>query len=95
MPLKTFYPGLQVLYVPNHAEGDTRHPDVQYGFVTSVNELGAFCRFFRSRKDNELRTSANSELAYFHNLVIHDHHSQLVVQQHLTRIEREAWLADE
>ena len=27
--------GTQILYVPMHAQGDTNHPDVEPGFVTS------------------------------------------------------------
>ncbi len=61
--------GTQVVYVPTHVDGDMEgdvsylsHPDVQFGFVTSVAKGGAyFCRYWISRTSNELRTKANSE----------------------------------
>jgi hypothetical protein len=40
-----FRPGDQVLYVPNHAHGDTRHPDCESGVVTSTNEVNVFVRY--------------------------------------------------
>ena len=64
---KKFKPGDQIVYVPDHAKKDHQrglnHPDVEFGFVTSVREdmEGAFCRFFLSRESEELRTTANSE----------------------------------
>jgi hypothetical protein len=68
--------GTQVKYTPTHAAGDDSHPDIQYGFVTSVNEARwpsgqvstvVFCRYFYNpEKMGEefagvLRTTANSE----------------------------------
>jgi hypothetical protein len=47
MPLKSrdFYPGRNVLWVPKHAKGDTTHPDVEKGVVTTTNPLVVFVRF--------------------------------------------------
>jgi hypothetical protein len=53
--------GTQIVYVPGHAD-TLDHKDVQWGFVTKVMPDGdAFCRYFRSKDSNELRTKANSE----------------------------------
>lgn len=43
-----FKRGTQILYVPNHADGDQDHPHVQQGFVTSVKEHTntVFCRYW-------------------------------------------------
>ena len=40
-----FHPGDRVLYVPNHAQGDTTHPDCERGVVTSTNEVNVFVRY--------------------------------------------------
>ena len=53
--------GTQILYVPMHAHGDTQHPDVETGFVTSVRGEVVFCRYWSKYTPGELRTKANSE----------------------------------
>lgn len=40
-----FRAGERVLYVPNHASGDTKHPDCERGVVTSTNEVNVFVRY--------------------------------------------------
>lgn len=40
-----FKPGDEVAYVPNHAHGDTNHPDVERGVVTSINPYFVFVRY--------------------------------------------------
>lgn len=56
-------PGTQIAYVPSHVNGDIRHPDVQFGFVTSERDNAHFCRYWtRGKEGNDLRTKANSEL---------------------------------
>lgn len=55
-------PGTQIAYVPTHAEGNMKHPDVQFGFVTSERGDSHFCRYWRNGHTGELRTVANSEL---------------------------------
>jgi hypothetical protein len=57
-----FKRGMQIAYVPKHAYDDLRHPDVQFGFVTSVREKACFCRYWSKNSPGELRTKANSEL---------------------------------
>ena len=55
--------GTQVAYVPTHARGYLRHPDVEIGFITSLGGDGdiAFCRYWSKSSLDELRTKANSE----------------------------------
>ena len=70
-------PGMQIIYVPTHANGDISHPDCEAGFVTSVRGDAAFCRYWRrdikpSGYYSELRTKANSEATPIANLVIMD-----------------------
>lgn len=65
-------PGMQIAYIPNHAEGDINHKDVEVGFVTSITENGAFCRYWSKHNPGELRTKANSELTPFDCLVVID-----------------------
>lgn len=40
MNAQDFKPGDRVIYVPNHANGDRRHPDCEHGVVTSVGSSG-------------------------------------------------------
>jgi len=75
-----FKVGDQIAYVPTHARGDLKHPDVELGFVTSVSPDGeyAFCRYFA--KSNEyLRTTANSEATYIRDLVHKQHRPQVEI----------------
>ena len=54
----------QVVYIPDHAEGDPYHKDSQWGFVTSVTPRFVFCRYFyREHVDPKmsLRTTGGSE----------------------------------
>jgi hypothetical protein len=55
--------GTQIAYVPLHAKNNIGHPDVQFGFVTSVRGDTVFCRYW-SKSHHGLRTTANSEGAY-------------------------------
>ena len=66
-------PGTQIAYVPNHAHGSISHPDVEFGFVTSVNHHGdVFCRYWHRGDVGRLRTTLNSECTPRRNLVAHD-----------------------
>lgn len=42
-----FKPGDRVAYVPGHANGDSSHPDVERGIVTSTNPYFVFVRYGR------------------------------------------------
>jgi len=74
-----YEPGDQVAYVPPHAKGDIDHEDVEFGFVTSVREDTVFCRYFRSRDSDELRTRSCSEGAAAADIVPCWHHEQKVI----------------
>ena len=80
--------GTQIAYVPRHAEGNIKHKDVQFGFVTSKTQNGAFCRYFRS-DGKGLRTTANSELTPWDCLVIIGHHTQGEIHLLLNGIDAE------
>jgi len=73
--IKNLKQGTQIIYVPNHADS-IDHPDCEEGFVTSVTENGAFCRYWSKYFSGHLRTVANSEKTNFRNLVIKNTHDQ-------------------
>ena len=65
-----FKPGTQILYVPNHADGNIGHPDVEHGFVVGPAGKDAyFCRYWTKKQPGVLRTTANSERTNAENLV--------------------------
>lgn len=45
LQLRDFSEGERVVYVPMHANGDTKHPDTEYGRVSSVGSRFVFVRF--------------------------------------------------
>lgn len=81
--------GTQILYIPNHADGNIFHNDVEYGFVTSIApSLNiVYCRYF-FKNSNELRTMANSEAASIENIYI----GQYCDQSEIDSIVRELGL---
>ena len=56
-----FQIGDQIVYIPQHANGDVTNPDCEYGFVTSTTSTTVFCRFWQKGKPGYLRNLANSE----------------------------------
>lgn len=62
-----FRAGDPILYVPDHAHGESAHPDCEEGFIVQVTGDLAWCRFFR-RGTRELRTVANEERTPIANL---------------------------
>lgn len=72
-------PLTQIAYIPAHANGDIAHPDVEFGFVTSLRKDAAFCRYWRKGHPGELRTLANSELTPIENLVEFESVTQFAV----------------
>lgn len=38
-------PRTRVAYIPNHADGDINHPDVEWGYVSSSNDVNIFVKF--------------------------------------------------
>ena len=81
-------PGTQIIYIPDHADG-IDHPSCEEGFVTSVTEKGAFCRYFNKYDPGKLRTMSCSEMTPFGNLVIKNMHLQSEVDWWLHAIEDE------
>ena len=82
--------GMQIVYVPRHALGDMYHPDAERGFVTSIKDNVAFCRYWHNGKVGEkvgLRTTANSEATHIDDLVLHDSRPQFVINKLLEAIE--------
>lgn len=68
--------GTQVLYVPGHANGNERHPDVQAGFVwRDSGGAAVFVRYFAKGNPDVLRTRANSESTPRDMLVLRQHHT--------------------
>lgn len=70
-------PGDQIAYIPNHVERSTTkyyldHPDIEFGFVTSLgtDERYCWCRYWRKGRPGELRTTANSELTPIENIIL-------------------------
>jgi recombinational DNA repair protein RecT len=53
----------QIAYIPRHADGNINHPDVEYGFTTSVRLKDGtyYCRYWDKKYLNELRTKSNGE----------------------------------
>jgi len=80
--------GTQIAYIPDRAEGNLKHPDVEFGFVTSLHKEFAFCRYW-SKHHGGLRTLANSEATPLRNLVEHRSVAQRRVGEALTRIAAE------
>ena len=64
--------GDQIAYIPLHAEGDIKHPDVEFGFITGFNSHDdPFCRYYY--RDGGMRTTANSECTPRDMVVPHKH----------------------
>jgi hypothetical protein len=87
--MSSLQPGIQIIYVPLHAQGDTQHPDCEAGFVTSVRETVAFCRYWSKHTPGELRTKANSEATPLEYLVVQDTVPQEDVRKALVTIYKE------
>ena len=76
-------PGTQIIYVPTHANGNPDHPDCEQGFVTSVRNNMAFCRFWSKDDPGQLRTKSNSEATPIGLIIEQDTRPQAVVNQTL------------
>ena len=80
--------GTQIAYIPLHANGDIKHPDVEFGFVTAHKQGFHFCRYWRKESvGQELRTTANSEATPDDLLVEHVSADQVVVEELLVKLE--------
>ena len=80
--------GTQIIYVPDHADGDVDHPDVEVGFVTTYTPgtVMAFCRYWSKYEPDRLRTMANSELTPVRNLVVRNTVPQHEVEEQLKKL---------
>ena len=88
---KIFKRGDQIVYVPEHANGDMSHPDVDFGFVWRRNEYDGnlyFCRYWSKFHDGELRTKANSESTHVRDLRLHWSVPQRNVDKKIREIEK-------
>jgi hypothetical protein len=80
--------GTQIAYIPNHAEGDINHPDVEFGFIYKISWFGdAWCRYWRKGHLGELRTVANSEMTSVENIRLCNSLSQRLVDQTIEKID--------
>jgi hypothetical protein len=75
-----FKSGTQIAYIPNHANGDINHEDVEYGFVTGSKAF-VFCRYWRKNEPGILRTTSCSEATPIENLVEFKSVKQSIVDQ--------------
>ena len=56
-----FYPGMQIVYIPDHAKENHTHPDIQFGFIEKVGLDRCLCRYWQKGGLGQLRTTANGE----------------------------------
>lgn len=73
----------QILYVPQHAEGQTGHPDCEKGFVMNYTEDTdyRFCRFFHKYPNFGLRTVSCSERVHVRFLVAKNSYQQSEIDE--------------
>lgn len=91
--MNDFKRGDQILYLPDHVNGNRNDPDVEAGFVTSIKEISdgsttIFCRFWRNRNCENLRTKANSEGCDVKNLIHYISIPQQKINHLLNLIEK-------
>lgn len=84
---KKFRRGTQIIYIPTHANENTRHPDVEFGFITSVDGEYAFCRYWHRGRPGDLRNKSVSERTAITDLKIYQSVPQSVVTGMLRWIE--------
>ena len=87
MIMSEFRRGTQVMRAPDWAKDDD---DTEYGFVMSVVNIGAFCRYWSNVNPDELRTKSCSELTLFDDLTLHDSKPQEYVDRVIAAIKQEA-----
>ncbi|HEC66840.1 MAG TPA: hypothetical protein ENI23_16315 [bacterium] len=86
-PKDNLKPGTQIIYVPSHADGPY-HKDAEPGFVTSVTEHNAFCRYWNKHCPDLLRTTANSEGTPFDRIFIIDTRKQSLVNKIMRTMDK-------
>jgi len=87
--MSEFKKGDQIAYIPKHAEGNLRHPDVELGFVVNIVKDRVWCRFYHKAGGtlSGPRTLHNSECCYPDQLIHHIHHPQDEVDRAINTIE--------
>lgn len=82
-------PGVQVMYVPPHAEGDKTHPHCEAGFITGqTDKLGILqCRFWSMPLSDppEMRTTHGSEPVSTRLLIPHESVDQALVDEFMAK----------
>lgn len=73
-----FYTGQQVVYAPDGS-------DLEYGFVTSVQDSRVWCRFFSDKSASRLRTTANSEAVRARDLRPYNFTSESKIKEAMTK----------
>lgn len=53
-----FHAGEAVRYIPNHAHGDSSHPDCENGIVSGVNDFNVFVRYYHKNGGLRLQGQA-------------------------------------
>lgn len=88
--MNDFKRGDQIAYIPDHAEGNINHPDVEFGFVTSTNPHYVFVRYWwnaRSGRDiNTLKSRNSGTPTYRRHLVLHNNHPQETIDKMLAKL---------
>ena len=83
--------GDQIAYIPGHAKSTgLKHPDTEFGFVSSVSRLDSeriFCRYWLKNSLGTLRTTANSEATNTKDLELYKSVPNSTINEILKRIE--------
>lgn len=96
-----FKRGDQVLYAPEHVLRQYQlgssnfsvkdligHPDIEFGFITSVSGNVAFCRFWsKANNFTDLRTNGNSEFVFQSRLFLYDLKPQEIINEFLNNLK--------
>ena len=80
--LKDLKRGMQIMYAPDHADTINSRA-IERGFVTSINDKVAFCRYWNDYIPSQLRTKVNSEATSPRDLIIVDSVPQAQVEKAL------------
>lgn len=80
--------GTQIVRIPDHANGDINHPDVDFGFVMTSMITTCACRYWKKGQPGVLRTVANSETTPRLNLQRFELLPQFVIEKTIKAIEK-------
>ena len=79
--------GTQVVYMPTHARGNNRHPDVEHGFVMVDEGDNCYVHYWSKINPDYLRTVANSEYTSKGMLEVRPSRSQWRVDAMIKQVE--------